>query len=383
MQKGVSIYRIVSEEHENITNQSVKKCLNVSTGKNDDCDMIQNPYHFFTVNVDKSEKGDVVSIFSSFLGKCVGIDNDGKLVYNVGCDVSDSELLLHNNNLISKKRKCAVNENGKCKDFFFENVGSSHRIWWNVNAVEDSLSIGTMNSSLQSTIRQSNSLINTYSLPKVVKNNGKWDYQYTESDVVNYAYNILVNHSVPNRENMYVARAGYKSRKPKAIFIFGSSGVGKSTIIGKISKNLDNPTWISYDIPLERLDLFRKLSHLEEIGFPIEASDPTAYETFYRFAGEVEEVIRMRVVKLEYDLILESADIPKETQITNLIDNGYDLEFLYVTSDKRKKNMIERFQENGRIGKYDEEITKEDFYNFERRLSAIGSFSIKNINVQY
>lgn len=381
MQNGVSIYRIVSAEHKNITNESVKKCLNISTGTNDDCGMIQDPYYLFTVNVDRFEKDNVVSIFSSFLGKCVGIDNDGKLVYNVGCDVSDSELLLRNNKLISKKGKCATDENGECKDFFFQNVGFSHRVWWNVNAVEQSLSTETMNNSLRSAIEQNNSLINTYSLPKVVKNNGKWEYKYTESDVVNYTDNILVNYSVPNRENMYVARAGYKSRKPKAVFIFGSSGVGKSTVIYKISENLDNPIHISYDIPIERLELFRKLSHLEEIGFPIKASDPSAYKTFYKFAGDVEEAIRKRAMNLKYDLILEAADIPKDSQITKLIDGGYEIEFLYVTSNKRKENMIKRFQENGRIGKYDEEITKDDFHNFERRLNSIGNFSLKSIDI--
>lgn len=342
------------------------KCLSVKPDSNMAVEYLncpetkEDPYFIFKV----IRKNGQVTILSTYAGKCIGVDIQGKAVYNIGCDVQDSALMEINNELYDPSGKnCIVNSSGThCDKFIFEDINKDTRIWWNV----DEIYKGYKNSKNPSQEIQNelnkNSLIKI-NYPTLKFDTKGWQFDVKNDYITEYLAYILKNKSVIGENNKLVAWSKYsvRFRKPKCYIIFGSSGIGKTKVVEKYAGECYKPILISYDVAVENLPEFWALTHLEGLGLPDVASDPTAYRTFYEVAGKVEESIKAKLLKNKLDFITEKADIPKLKQITDYTDQGYEVGVVYVRGSPsvRKTNMVKRFKQTGRLGKYFEEIDEE------------------------
>lgn len=344
-----------------------------------DCPTDNNdPYYLFVIITENN----TITAMSPFVGKCIGVGKDGKLVYNIGCG-DDSSLMYLDRMLLNKNSECSGN--ASCGQYVFEEMNDK-RIWWNTNAIDKTLSLNDNKTLGVKNLAYFNEKINTSSLPNITYSSNKgWNFVYTEQELNNYKNYVLSKYTVPNKENTLVAWGGYRTKKPIVAIIFGSSGIGKSYIIKNTSTKLNNPIWISYDIPIEHLNEFKALSHLEEIGFPIKSSDPKAYKTFYKFASNVEEALKKEAIKSKIDLIIEKADVPKLTQITSYIEEGYDVKLIYVIGGAnesiRKNRMVKRFTQTGRLGKYNETIDEDDVNKLYEQLKNIHNVEFETIHI--
>jgi len=383
VETNISIYRISRTFYDEVTHKSVKKCLSVNPGLNDqveefDCPTsYEDPYFLFRVLIKDAR----TTILSTFAGKCIGVGKDGKLVYNTGCDVNTTTLMKKDDNLFTQSGRCA-SEKGGCNDYVFEDVGSNHRIWWDVDAIFKASGLKEKRREIIQKEFEKNNKINFSSLPSLKFTTDKgWSFDASQQEIKNYTSYIWNKFSVIGKENKTVAWPGYRSRNPVCIIVFGSSGVGKTNVVNYYAaKYGKNPVLISYDIPVEKLNEFKALSHLETIGFPDLASDPTAYKTFYRFASQVEESIKNDVIAKKLDIIIEKADIPKISDILALKSSSYDVNLVYVYGKSRKNRAVSRFTQTGRLGSYFEEIKEESVVLLGQQLLKEG-ISIETINV--
>lgn len=347
-----------------------------------------DPYYTFLISI--SSRGDY-KIISPHVGKCIGIDRDGKLIIDANCNSDKTNIYYDDFHLFSVdtdgSQHYALDSTGGTRRYVIE-VLPDVKIWWNINdLIQTFPTIPEHHLKLRDIVKKTekvrDDLVHKYK-PLLHVEEGKWKFNYNQKIIDEMVALIWKKYSVPDlRKDEIVAWGGYNPNR-KALIVAGPSGVGKSTTITKYieAKDLKRPIMISYDIPVERFILYEDMVNLiykkKQLGV-----EPTARRLLDRFAADIEEAIADRAIKSRIDIVFEKADCPTMDFLKRLRDvQGYKVSIVFVLplggENELRKRRTQRFQEIGRYGKIEN-----DFEELDEKIKQYRKGGFEDIEVEW